>query len=189
MVLRAFEFGISAAAKQFGTSRPTVRKWKKRYKQQGTKGLHNLSQAPHHIPHKTPKHIEDLVIKHRIRLKTCGPARLKEEFDLPTAEPAIYRILKQNGLVEKHKRNHQRKNDLRKIKMKMRSFQKIQVDVKDLNDIPNYYYFKRVYHLPRYQYTARDVKSGSLYIAHARRKDCVNAANFIALLAEHLINR
>jgi len=186
MVQCAFEVGISEAARQFNTSRPTVRKWKQRYEKFGTKGLSNLSKAPHNIPHKTPKHIEDLVIKHRIRLPSWGPARLKADFNLPISELAIHRIIKQNGLVKKNKRKHQRKNDLRKIKMKMKSFQKVQVDVKDLSDIPNYYYFKRAYDLPRYQYTARDVKSGMLYIAHARRNDCVNAANFLVLLAEHL---
>jgi hypothetical protein len=75
---------------------------------------------------------------------------------------------------------------LRLIKMKMKSFQKIQIDVKDLIDIPNYLRFKKPYNLPRYQYTARDVKSGLLYIAYARRNDCINAANFLALLADHL---
>jgi transposase len=188
MVFCAFEVGISAAAKKFGTSRPTVRKWKQRYEKKGTKGLHNLSQAPHHIPHKTPKHLEETIIKHRNRRSSWGPVRLKEDFDLPISTAAIYRILKQNDLIKKHRRKHQRKNDLRKLKMKMRSFQKVQVDVKDLSDIPNYYYFKRAYDLPRYQYTARDVKSGMLYIAHARKNDCINAANFMVLLAEHLIS-
>jgi len=187
MVLCAFEVGISETARQFNTSRPTVRKWKQRYEKHGTKGLHNLSKKPHHIPHKTPQYIEELVVKHRNRLPSWGPSRLKEDFNLPISELAIHRILKQNGLVKKQKRKHQRKKDLRMIKMKMKAFQKIQVDVKDLSDIPNYYRFKRLYDLPRYQYTARDVKSGMLYIAHARRNDCVNAANFLVLLAEHLI--
>jgi len=186
MVQYAFANGVSAAAKQFNTSRPTVRKWKKRYEKEGTKGLYNLSKAPHRIPHKTPKHIEEEVIKHRTRLPSWGPVRLKEDFNLSISPPAIYRILKQNGLVKKHKRKHQIKNDLRMLKMKMRSFQKVQIDVKDLSDIPNYWYFKRTYNLPRYQYTARDVKSGALYIAHARRNNCVNATNFLTLLAEHL---
>ena len=187
MVQCAFGLGVSEAARQFNTSRPTVRKWKQRYEREGTKGLHNLSRGPKHIPHKTPKHIEEIVLAHRRRLPSWGPVRLKDDFDLPISELAIYRIIKQNGLVKKHKRKYQKKNDLRKIKMRLKAFQKIQVDVKDLSDIPNYYRFKRPFSLPRYQYTARDVKSGMLYIAHARRNDCVNAANFLVLLAEHLI--
>ena len=186
MVQCAFEYGISATARQFGTTRVTVRKWKRLYEASGTKGLINCSKAPHNIPHKTPKHIELEILKHRDVLPSWGPIRLKEDFNISVSTGAIYRILKQNGKIKKHKRKYQRRNDLRQIKLRMKAFQKIQVDVKDLSDIPKYWYFKRQYNLPRYQYTARDVKSGMLYIAYARRNDCVNAANFLVLLAEHM---
>jgi transposase len=186
MVQYAFQFGISDAARTFGTTRDTVRKWKRLYEQHGTVGLANKSRAPKKIPHKTSKEVEAAILQHRDRLPSWGPIRLKDDFDLPVSTGAIYRILKQNGKIQKHKRKHVRKQDLRMIKMKMRTFQRIQVDVKDLSDIPKYYYFKRIYGLPRYQYTARDVKSGMLYIAHARANNCVNAANFLVLLAEHL---
>src|SRR3989339_57107 len=186
MVKFAFETNISQAAIQFGTSRDTVRKWVNQYKLKGTAGLHNRSKAPHTIHHKTPLKFESLVIQHRNRLPSWGPVRLKEDFDLPISTGAIYRILKAHGKITKNKKKHDRQKDLRKFKLKMRTFQKIQVDVKDLSDIKNYWYFKRTYGLPRYQLTARDVKSGMLYIALARRNDCVNAANFLVLLAEHL---
>jgi len=186
MAQSAFEIGISATARNFDTSRDTVRKWKRLYEQFGTTGLGNKSKAPKRIPHKTPKEVEAIILQHRDRLPSWGPIRLKEDFDLPVSTGAIYRILKQNGRVQKNKRKHVRKHDLRMIKMRMRTFQKIQVDVKDLSDIPKYCCFKRVYGLPRYQYTARDVKSGMLYIAYARANNCVNAANFLTLLAEHL---
>jgi transposase-like protein len=188
MVQYSFQYGISATARQFHTTRDTVRKWKRLYEANGTKGIQNKSKAPKRIPHKTPKPVEDQILKHRNALPSWGPVRLKEDFNIPVSTRAIYRILKQNGKIKKHKRKHQKKNDLRLLKMKMKTFQKVQVDVKDLSDIPKYCYFKRIYSLPRYQYTARDVKSGMLYIAYARRNDCVNAANFIVLLAEHLKN-
>ena len=186
MVQYAFEFGISDTARTFGTTRDTVRKWKRLYEQLGTSGLSNKSKAPKRIPHKTAKEVEAVVLKHRDRLPSWGPIRLKEDFNLPISTGAIYRILKQNDRIKKQKRKYQRKQDLRLIKMKLKTFQRIQIDVKDLIDIPNYYYFKRLYGLPRYQYTARDVKSGMLYIAYARANNCVNAANFLTLLAEHL---
>jgi transposase len=186
MVQYSFQFGISATARRFGTTRDTVRKWKRLYDLQGTKGLKNKSKAPLRIPHKAPKSIEGTILKHRDRLPSWGPIRLKEDFNIPASTGAIYRILKQNGRIKKHRRKYKRQKDLRLIKMKMKVFQKIQIDVKDLIDIPNYYCFKQKFNLPRYQFTARDVKSGMLYIAHARTKDCVNAANFLVLLAEHL---
>lgn len=186
MAKSAFAIGITQTAKDFDTTRDTVRKWKRLYEKLGTAGLHNKSKAPKRIPHKTPAAIEATILKHRNRLPSWGPIRLKDDFDLPVSTGAIYRILKQNGKIQKYRRKHVIKQDLRLIKMKMKTFQRIQVDVKDLCDIPNYYRLMRLYGLPRYQYTARDVKSGMLYIAFARRNECVNAANFLTLLAEHL---
>jgi transposase len=188
MVLYAIEFNISAAARVFGTTRDTVRYWKRQYERYGTKGLENKSRAPHRIPHKTPQHIEDQILLHRDKLPSWGPVRIKEDFNIPVSTGAIYRILKQNGKIKPFRKKHKRQKDLRLIKMQMNSFQKIQVDVKDLSDIPKYYRFMRLYRLPRYQFTARDVKSGMLYIAYARKHDCINAANFLTLLAEHLKN-
>ena len=148
MVQYAFQFSISEAARAFGTTRDTVRKWKRLYEQHGTKGLANMSRAPKRIPHKTTREIEAVILQHRDRLPSWGPIRLKEDFDLPVSTGAIYRILRQNGRIKKHQRKYMRKNDLRLIKMKLKTFQRIQVDVKDLVDIPRYYYFKRVYDLP-----------------------------------------
>ncbi|MCX5750104.1 MAG: helix-turn-helix domain-containing protein [Candidatus Saganbacteria bacterium] len=188
MALYALEFNISAAAREFGTTRDTVRYWKSQYEKYGTKGLDNKSKAPHRIPHKTPKHIEEQVLQRRDKLPSWGPVRIKEDFQIPVSTSAIYRILKQNGRIKKFRKKHKRQKDLRLIKMQMKSFQKIQVDVKELSDIPKYYRFMYLYDLPRYQFTARDVKSGMLYIAYARKHDCINAANFLTLLAEHLQN-
>ena len=187
MVQRSFETNICKTAKEYGTTRITVRKWKRAYEVHGTKGLISRSKAPKRIPHKTPKIIEDEILRHRDVLPSWGPIRLKEDFNIPVSTGAIYRILKQSGRIDKKRRKkHDIKKELSKIKMQLRSFQKIQIDVKDLSDIPRYYRLMRLNDLPRYQFTARDVKSGMLYIAYARRHDCINAANFLTLLAEHL---
>lgn len=44
--------GIKAAAREFRSTVPTVRKWLRRYQAQGLKGLEELSRAPHRCPHK-----------------------------------------------------------------------------------------------------------------------------------------
>ena len=186
MVQFCLQYGISATAREFSTTRDTARKWLRSYRDQGLNGLNNRPRIPKRIPHKTPKHMEEMILKHRDRLKSWGPVRLKDDFDLPMSTTAIYRILKQNKRINKYKKKHTRQKDLRMLKMKMKSFEKIQVDVKDLCDIPRYWKQMKLFGLPRYQYTARDVKSGMLYIAYARKNDCVNAANFVTLLAEHL---
>ena len=187
MVLRSFETNTSQTAREYDTTRVTVRKWRRLYAAHGTKGLMSRLRAPKNIPHKTPKHIEDEILRHRDVLPSWGPVRLKEDFNIAVSTGAIYRILKQNGRIDKkRRRKHDIKRELSAIKMQLKTFQKIQIDVKDLSDIPRYYRPMRFNGLPRYQFTARDVKSGMLYIAYARRHDCINAANFLTLLAEHL---
>jgi hypothetical protein len=65
-------------------------------------------------------------------------------------------------------------------------FEKIQIDIKDLYDIPYYYHQAIRTRLPRYQFTARDVKSGALFISYAKTKDLGNASTFCAYLLAHL---
>lgn len=57
--------GISETARYYKTTRNTVRKWLVRYNQQGLTGLTNRKRIPKHIPHKTPKVIEDKIIELR----------------------------------------------------------------------------------------------------------------------------
>lgn len=186
MVQYCLKYGISSTAVAFGTTRDTVRKWKRAYLAKGTKGLINKSRAPHNIPHKADKSIEEEILRHREVLPSWGPIRLKDDFNIPISTTAIYRVLKQNKRIKKYKRKYQIKKDLTQIKLQLKAFQKIQIDVKDLSDIPNYYKNKKLFNLPRYQFTARDVKSGMLYIAYARKNYTRNAANFLELLCKHL---
>ena len=58
MVERSREVGISQTAREYRTTRNTVRKWRERYRQEGLRGLEDRSRAPHRIPHKTPKEME-----------------------------------------------------------------------------------------------------------------------------------
>lgn len=53
MVRYAQEYGLGAAALEFGTTRKTVRLWSYRYLKDGVKGLSDRSRAPKRIPHKT----------------------------------------------------------------------------------------------------------------------------------------
>ena len=55
MVRHALQYNVSAAAKEYKTTRITVRKWKKEYLAKGIGGLKDKSRAPHNIPHKMSK--------------------------------------------------------------------------------------------------------------------------------------
>jgi len=49
MVLYAKKHGIRAAARHYGTHRNTIRKWVRRYEQEGKAGLEELSRTPNSL--------------------------------------------------------------------------------------------------------------------------------------------
>ena len=83
LVQSARQRSIKPTARLFQTTVPTVRKWLRRYQQQGPRGLIELSRAPHRQPGKTPPEVEQQVVALRQQLFTFGARRLIREFDLP----------------------------------------------------------------------------------------------------------
>jgi transposase len=186
LVAAARQRGIKPTARLFQTTVPTVRKWLRRYQQQGPRGLIALSRAPHHQPGKTALAIEQQVVALRQQLPTFGARRLIREFDLPLSHRALERIWRHYGLLHKRRRKYQRKQDLAHIKATWRVFQQISADTKDLNDIPHYWPQARAFDLPAVEYTARDVRSGLLFWAFAQRRSASASAVFAARIQQHL---
>ena len=62
----------------------------------------------------------------------------------------------------------------------------IQIDVKELNDIPEMYREYIRHKLPTYQFTARCVRTGAMFLSYAKEKTVTNATVFLMRLAEHL---
>lgn len=185
MVMAAEQIGIRAAARLFGCSRNTVRKWLRRFRAEGKAGLQDRSRAPKRIPHKTPPELERAVLAARDRIPCFGPKRLKREFGLRASTGAIGRILKQNGRVRKHKKPRPRPRSLAAEKMGWRPWGRLQVDVKDLSDLPGYRELIP-YGLPRYQFTARVVPEGAIWLAFSRVNDSTYALLFADRLLAHL---
>ena len=178
--------GIKPAARAFATTVPTVRKWLRRYQQQGPRGVVEQSRAPHHQPRKTPPEIEQQVVALRTQLPTFGARRLIREFDLPLSHRALERIWRAHGLLRKRRRKYQRKQDLAAVKATWRLFQQISADTKDLDDIPHYWPQAEGLGLPWVQYTAREVRSGLLFWAFAERRSAAASAVFAARIQRHL---
>ena len=167
IVMDALKLGIKPTAKKYHMSKNTVKCWMRRFQEEGNDGLIDRRNGPNFIPHKTSEEEEKKIIEIR-RLAPCyGAKRMKVFFDLKPSAQAITRILKQNGLIKKRKRKHQKKNDLRAIKAKYKSFAYLQMDLKYLTDIPPYWEQMIRLKLPKYQYTIRDVKSGMLFLGYA----------------------
>jgi len=185
MVRYAQEYGISVAAGEFGTTRKTVRLWLYRYLRDGVKGLLDRSRGPKRIPHKTSSELEAKVVELKGRYFTLSASGLKEFFDLPMSTGAMYRIWREHGLT-KGKKKYQRRRDLREVKRRLKVFEVIQMDTKQLDDIEELYpaYFR--YKLPKYQFTARDLRTGGVWMAYAQECSLTNAVWFLKLLALHL---
>ena len=187
MVGYAMKYGIKPAAKQYSCSKNTIRKWLRRYTtEQSLTALKNRSRRPKYSPNITPGHEVKEILELRESLKKIGARRMQYEFGIKRSVSAIQRIIKLSKNPPKRRKKHVTKNDIREEKQKLKIFEKIQIDIKHLSDIPNYWKQMKINDLPGYQFTARDVKSGALFIAYGRKKDCVNASTFCTYLLQHL---
>jgi len=185
LVLWAKSKGIWAAQRHFRCSRNTVRKWLRRYEEEGRSGLRELSRAPHHCPHKTPEKVERKVLEAR-RRSGFGGERLVREFGLACSGGAAKRILRQHKLTRKRRRKHKVKNDLRKVKAKLAAFEHFQMDTKPLFDIPQYYPYIKPLGLPRHQYSIREVPTGAVFVSYASELSATYACLCIKRFIEHL---
>ncbi|MDI6703349.1 MAG: helix-turn-helix domain-containing protein, partial [bacterium] len=186
MVELAEEKGISWAARVYGTTRKTVRKWIARYNQNGLEGLKDRKKIPKTIPHKMDKEDEKCIVELRKTHPSWGARMLKDRYKLKWSHMAIHRVIKQNGLIKKKKKRWQKRKDLRKIKEKMRPFEKAQIDTKDLSDIVNYYPLMVRFNLPKFEYTYRDMSTGASFYAYADANNSNLADLFARYVLEHL---
>ena len=186
MVRYASEHGVKPAAKAFGTSTHTVRMWLSRWDPGSLKRLDALSRAPHSCPHRIPGELEQKIVSLKRKLPTWGAERLRRDFNLPCSEKAIRRVFKEYGLTRKRRTKKHKKNDLRAVKMQLRTFERVLKDTKILTDIPEYLKSQRLLNLPSHQYTWRDTKSGLQFLAYGCELSGTYAALFASAIIEHL---
>jgi len=186
LVESAQQRGIKPTARLFSTTVATVRKWLRRFQQQGGSGLRERSRARHRQAHKTPPQREAQLVELRKTLPTFGARRVIREFDLRIGHNALERIWHEHGLIAKRRRKYQRKQDLARIKAQWALFQQISADTKDLDDIPRYWQQARHLHLPLIQYTAREIRSGLLFWSFAQQRSAAASAVFASRIQRHL---
>jgi transposase InsO family protein len=93
---------------EYGISRKTGHKFKKRFEEAGVPGLFDQSRAPRYIPHKTPPEVVELVVAERLRHSSWGPKKLKDVLEdrlghsLPSAS-TLGEILVRRGLITRRK--------------------------------------------------------------------------------------
>jgi len=203
MVKRFKEVGnISQVAKEFHTTRLTVRKWVTRFSG-AMASLKNASKAPKTPFRRMSEKTEKLLVQFRKTHPSLGydyihHYLLGNECDEIPSKSSVYAVWRKHDLLPKRYKRHEKKKDLRAIKSKYNPFEKMQIDVKELRDIPNILEqslklgLKRQkelpnrYGLPMYQYTARDIKTGALFTSLAYMHNRHTAAIFADRVLTHL---
>ena len=182
-----FAHGANASltAREFKTRRQTVATWVRRFLDNGVGGLHDQSKEPRRQPLKLSAAHEQAIVTKKKEMKFAGPDRLRAE-GIVHSTSTIYRVLKEQGLVKKHKKRYQRRRMLSDIKKQAKALKYWQVDVKYLDDIGSLWPFIEHKAIPRYEYTARDVRTGAAFLAYAYEINEIATARFGRMLLEHL---
>ena len=190
MVEYAKRHGKKAAIRAYSTTKTTLNKWLYRFNKYGLQGLMDVSRAPHKQWKKCEPEFEEKVIKLRLETKNkYGAEKLKNRFNLVRSPNCINRIIREHPeLKRKKKTKNYKRNDLWSVKKLMKAFEVIQVDVKELMDISNYCVQQWLNpKLPKYEITARDVKTGVTWVCLTDSKEATRTSAFISMLIQHLI--
>lgn len=83
---------IRRVARAFGISRPTARKWLRRWREEGPRGLLDRSSAPHRIPHRTSPRLERRVGQLRRRRWVAWRIARALELALSTVSAVLRRL-------------------------------------------------------------------------------------------------
>jgi transposase InsO family protein/transposase-like protein len=178
-VFAAQELGIKPTSRKFKISVNTTRSWLRRFKKRGKKGLEDKRKGPHRIPNKISPDDEERIVSIRTRTPCFGPIRIKHFFNIGCSLSTIQRVIRSHKLTRKRKKAYEKRRDLRAVKAKRPSMSHLQMDLKHLRDIPNYWEQLKPLGLPKYQYTVRDTKSGMLFLGYSDELSELNARTMI----------
>ena len=186
MALHAREHGVKPAARAFKTTVKTVRKWLGRFDGK-IASLAEQSRAPKRRPRRLSTAAEKKILDAKRRCPRFSARRLKLEFELSYSVRAIRRVCREHGLLRVWRRKKpQTKRLLREVKKQWKLFQQIDIDTKNLCDIPEYWLKLKGLGLPQYQYTAREVSTGLLFLGYSNELSLAYATIFAERIIKHL---
>ena len=183
LIAYAQKHGIKPAAKAFGGTSATVRKWLRRFLAQGYEALRDRSRRPLHSPRATPEPTQQLLISLKKKYKRLGAEQIKYLEDVPVSSKTMRKIWREAGCSSrKRRKKHVTKRNLRAIKKNFGFLQHTCEDTKDLTDIPEYYSPMHKFNLPTVQFTFRDMSTGTLFMGFGSEK----SATYAGLFADYL---
>jgi transposase InsO family protein len=157
-----------------GISRPTLRKWLQRYKEQGVDGLKELTRKPLNSHKKVTLEQEEVILSLRNNRK-LGVRRVQSEIkrlhDISLSLATIHKIFKRNDVSYLQQKRHYRKN-VKRYSCKLPG-ERVQMDVcKISNNL--------------YQYTAIDDCTRYKVLALYKRRTAANTLDFLDQVMERM---
>jgi putative transposase len=179
---------VSKTARLWHTSRQVVRKWLRRFEEEGEEGLKDRSRRPLHCPRQTSPEIEQRVREAR-RATKYGRDRLSlylQRGGLAISPYTIRHILRRRDPIEGHRKRRKPLYPALWAWEVEEIFSLIQTDVKDVLDKqalgPTLWDHLRKHHLPRYQWTACDGRTRSRFLAYSHHLNRTNGLAFLVLV-------
>ena len=180
----------SRTAKNFATHRRVVRKWVRRYQEQGEEGLESLSPIPRSQPTRLDPQLERLILRLR-DASGFGPKRLhywlKRNLQIGIATSTIAKYLHKHRRTKKFLKRKRRKSfDWKALPL----FSFSQVDTKVIIDSDTFtreekWLYKRL-GLPLYQFTAIFPRTRARFISYSFHNTKRASLNFLEYLFSHL---
>jgi len=188
MVVYALTHGISACARKYNTTRRTVQHWVRSFDAKtGVESLKNKSRVGQNHPQKIPEETRRRILTFRQETKNqLGARPIIDLLGLNCSAKTVNKILKQNGFIKPRPTKWKKRWDMSTIRAQYKPFQKIQIDVKYLNDVPECYPAYCKGDIPKFMISARDYKSGWLFLAFSNRLDSIATGIYAQYLIQNL---
>lgn len=178
MYLYAMAYGTSEAARRLNTTPKTIRLWRDRYLEYKEQGLKNKSRVGQAHPLKIPQEIADAIIAERQNRGRPGARTIINNLGLAYSAKTVHKVIKRNCDVLRHRTRYRKRKDMSAVKAQYKPFEKIQIDTKYYNDIPEQYAAYQASRIPHFQITARDYRTGMVLLGFTNYKDAVSTAIF-----------
>jgi transposase len=187
MVIYALDCGIKPAARLYDTTPKTVRKWIRRFKENGYEALADSSTKPKHSPKVLSSELRSQIVKLKAKYKRLGAEQIKILENVPVSAKTIRKTWRMAGISSRQRRKkHVTKQNLREVKKRFALFERVCEDTKDLCDIPEYWPQMMRLRLPKVQYTFREVSCGVQFLGFADERSLINSELFAEYVNEHL---
>ena len=175
----------SFTAKVFQTHLCVVRKIIRRFEQEGEEGLKDHPRRPKHSPHKTPLHIEGMILAER-KKTGYGRDRISRNLTargIPVKPSTVRYVLRRYQVSAKYKRSRYRKKQRFYDFEELHPLEHFEVDLKEIYDQSTLseetIQHAQSIHIPPYQWTAIDIKTRIRFLSYSYEKTFSNGLAFM----------